>query len=285
MSAAASLPEACSSDAALARLFAQTAGEADRTGVFPKSHVSRLFEAGLLSLAVPRAFGGAGAGLVRCLDAVCDIAQGDPAVALILAMQTIHHAAIARARTWPASLYDTVARTAVRDGAMINALRVEPELGSPARGGLPATTARRTADGWRVSGQKIYSTGSTVLTWYMVWARTDEATPRVGQFIVPAAAAGVRIERTWDQLGMRATESHDVFFDDVLIPADHAADIRLPEDWGGPDPVHQVWNAVLVSAVYHGVALAARDWIAQFLHSRVPSNLGASLATDRKSVV
>lgn len=278
MSVSTLLPSASRLDTLIGELW-QTAGEADRTGVFPRAHLARLFQNGLLSLTVPRAFGGAGAGLVRSSDVMISVAQGDPAVALILAMQTIHHAALARNRTWPETVYETVARTAARDGALINALRVEPELGSPARGGLPATTARRTEEGWRLSGQKIYSTGAPVLTWMHVWAKTDEATPRVGQFLVAADAPGVRIERTWDQLGMRATESHDVFFDDVLVPAEHAVDIRLPSEWAEPDAVQQTWSAVLVSSVYHGVALAARDWTAQWLHDRVPANLGASLAT------
>ena len=46
---------------------------------------------------------------------------------------------------------------------MVLGVRVEPELGTPARGGLPATIARRTPDGWSLSGRKIYSTGSTAL--------------------------------------------------------------------------------------------------------------------------
>ncbi|MDL5472214.1 acyl-CoA dehydrogenase, partial [Klebsiella pneumoniae] len=52
-----------------------------------------------------------------------------------------------------------VFESAVARGALINALRVEPELGSPARGGLPATVLRRGVDGWRLSGHKLYTTG------------------------------------------------------------------------------------------------------------------------------
>jgi alkylation response protein AidB-like acyl-CoA dehydrogenase len=78
-----------------------------------------------------------------------------------------------------------VAEDAVRNGALINALRVEPDLGTPARGGLPATTAVRTADGWRISGRKIYSTGSHGLSWFSVWARSDDPDPLVGAWLVP----------------------------------------------------------------------------------------------------
>ena len=60
-------------------------------------------------------------------------------------------------------------RSAAEDGAFVNSLRVEPELGTPIRGGLPATIARRTANGWALSGRKIYATGSPVLAWNAIW--------------------------------------------------------------------------------------------------------------------
>jgi alkylation response protein AidB-like acyl-CoA dehydrogenase len=67
--------------------------------------------------------------------------------------------------------------------ALINALRVEPDLGSPSRGGLPATIARKTETGWRLRGRKIYSTGAPILKRYTVWAKTDEPNVRVGLFL------------------------------------------------------------------------------------------------------
>src|SRR5690606_38240534 len=94
-----------------------------------------------------------------------------------------------------------------------------------------------------------------------------------------AHAPGVRIEESWDHLGMRATGSHDVVFEDVRIPAEYAADLRPPAAWAAPDPVQANWNAVGIGALYTGVASAARDWIIQFLRNRVPTGLGKSLAT------
>lgn len=66
---------------------------------------------------------------------------------------------------------------------------------------------------------------------------------------------------------------------DVEVPADHAVDLRPPEEWSRPDPQQAAWNAVLLGALYTGVARAARDWLAGFLRARVPANLGAPLAT------
>jgi alkylation response protein AidB-like acyl-CoA dehydrogenase len=186
---------------------------------------------------------------------------------------------MARSLHWPVRLSRRLAKEAVDGIALINALRVEPELGSPARGGLPATIARRTDTGWRLTGRKIYSTGAPILKWYVVWAKTDEAETRVGQFLVPAGLPGTRIVETWDHLGLRASGSHDVIFDDVVVPLDYEIDVRRPEAWRAPDPTQATIHAIFVAAIYHGIAGAARDWLIEFLKTRVPANLGAPLAS------
>jgi alkylation response protein AidB-like acyl-CoA dehydrogenase len=264
---------------ALAERFAERAATYDEQAVAPRQNLAELQAAGLLGLTVSRAFGGGEAGLAETARVVGKVAEGDPSTALILSMQYLMHAGITRSGKWPGAAQALVSRAAVEDGALINALRVEPELGTPARGGLPATIAKRTAEGWSISGEKIYSTGSTVLTFGYVWARTDEAEPRVGGFLVPMSAPGVRIVQSWNQLGMRATESHTVQFENVAIPADYAVDIRSPAEWRQPDPVQSAWQAVLLPSIYDSVARAARSWLIEFLRARVPANLGASLAS------
>lgn len=189
---------------ALADSFGTLAAQDDRQGAFPLRQIEALHGAGLLALTAPRAQGGRGAGLELTARVIAEIGRGDPAVALILVMQYAHLALLDDGR-WPRHLAGAVMRSAVEEGALINALRVEPDLGTPLRGGLPATTARRSGDGWRLSGSKIYSTGSEGLRWGIVWARTDEAEPRVGQFLVAIGAKGVEIVPTWDSLGLRAS--------------------------------------------------------------------------------
>jgi alkylation response protein AidB-like acyl-CoA dehydrogenase len=194
-------------------------------------------------------------------------------------MHYIQHLVMAKSTRWPGRLSRKLAGEAIEGVALINALRVEPELGSPARGGLPSTIARRTETGWRLSGRKIYSTGAPILKWYAVWAKTDEAETRVGLFLVPAGLPGTRIVESWDHLGLRASGSHDVIFEDVVFPLDYEIDVRRPEEWGTPDFTQATVHAIFVAAIYDGVARAARDWLIGFLQTRVPANLGAPLAT------
>ncbi len=265
---------------ALAARFARTAAVHDEAGSFPFENFTDLAEAGLLALRTPRVHGGAGAGVGEAARVIGAIAQGEPATALVLAMQYIQHAALARNPRWPAHLKERLARETVAGISLINALRVEPELGTPARGGLPATTAARDGDKWLVSGHKIYSTGAPILSWYTVWAKTDEAAPRVGLFLVPASRPGIRVVETWDHLGLRASGSHDIIFESVAIPLDHAVDIRPVADWTPEDGLAQQFeNAILLPALYNGIAKAGRDWLVTFLKERTPSNLGKPLAT------
>jgi alkylation response protein AidB-like acyl-CoA dehydrogenase len=263
----------------LAGEFATRVAQHDREASFPFENFEDLSEAGLLALTVPAALGGVGAGALDAARIINIIGKADPSTALVLSMHYIQHLVMARSTRWPGRLSRKLAREAVEGVALINALRVEPDLGSPSRGGLPATIARRTETGWRLSGRKVYSTGAPILKWYAVWARTDEPDLRVGLFLVPAKLPGTRIVETWDHLGLRASGSHDVVFDDVVFPLDHEIDVRKPGEWLVPDFTQATVHAIFVAAIYDGVARAARDWLIEFLNNRVPSNLGASLAT------
>jgi alkylation response protein AidB-like acyl-CoA dehydrogenase len=263
----------------LAADFAKRAAAHDRDASFPFENFQQLSDAGLLSLTVPRERGGLGAGMLESVRVLNQLARGCPSTALVLAMHYIQHYSMAHGRPWPKHLAELMARESVSGLGLVNVLRVEPELGSPSRGGTMATVARRTAEGWRLSGHKIYSTGLPILKWYSVWARTDEAEPRLGTFLVPAGLAGAKIVETWDHAGLRASGSHDLVLEDVLIPSDYEIDVRTPGEWRAGDPTGLIVHGTFVAAIYDGVARAARDWVVQFLQNRKPPNLGAALAT------
>jgi len=260
--------------------FAASADQHDRDASFPFENFEALRRAGLLALTAPKAFGGGGADLATTLKVVQAVARGEAATGLVLCMHYLFQASLNGVRSgWPDALKAEIVGSALQDGGLINALRVEPDLGTPARGGAPATRARRTKQGWRISGRKIYSTGSVALTWMIVWACTDEVEPRVGGFLVHKDAPGWRIEETWDHTGLRASASHDVVFEETLIPLEHALSLALPGSVPQPDPMMSVWAPVLTSAVYDAVARAGRDWFVDWLIERKPANLGASLSS------
>jgi alkylation response protein AidB-like acyl-CoA dehydrogenase len=271
--------EAIARAEALSREFARSAAEVDRNGAFPFANFSALREAELLSLTVSKAHGGQGMGLAAICRIIQAIGGGEPSTALVLAMHYIYHAYPALSGRWKGPVHDAMCQASLDGIALVNVMRVEPELGTPTRGGMPATTARRTAGGFRITGHKLYATGSPLLEYFVTWAKTDDPEPLVGWFMVQRGAAGLRIEETWDHMGMRATGSHDLILDEVTIPLENALDIRPPAGWLPPDPENGAWNNLVLAALYIGVARAAQAWLTGYLHERKPSNLGASLAT------
>ncbi|MBH8562837.1 acyl-CoA/acyl-ACP dehydrogenase [Nostoc sp. CENA67] len=264
---------------ALAKDFATRAAAHDKDGSFPFENFTALHEAGLLSLSIPCELGGQGLELASICRVIEGIAQGDASTALVLTMHYLQHAHAARSRRWHPELYKRLCRESIEGIALLNAARVEPELGTPARGGLPATFAEKTAGGWLLTGHKQYTTGSPILSYFVVWARTTEDEPQVGSFLVPRDLPGLRIVETWDHLGMRATGSHDLILEKVLIPTEYALDIRPISAVPSFDPLISTWGSLTISALYLGVATAARDWLVNYLNERTPSNLGESLAT------
>jgi alkylation response protein AidB-like acyl-CoA dehydrogenase len=260
--------------------LAATAEEHDRAGSFPVDGIAAVQAAGLLTATVAERYGGPGAGLAQTVTILRALGRGDPSVALVSAMTMFLHASQAKEVTWPATIYAEALAESARRPVLINALRVEPELGTPARGGLPATTARRVPGGWSLTGRKIFSTGAVGLRWMMVWASTDEASARVGSFLVRSDSPGITIEPTWDHLGLRASRSDDVILAGTTVPADAVVDLAEPTP-GPPtrDAGLMAWNALGLTALYLGVASAARDWLIGFLNERTPAALGRPLAT------
>lgn len=99
---------------------------------------------------------------------------------------------------------------------------------------------------------------------------------------MPGDTPGIEIHHDWDQLGLRASGSHDVTFTDVRVPSENILDpvergARAEQDNKGLAAL-----GVTVAAIYLGVAHAAQKAFHRFAHERVPANLGHPIArTDR----
>ncbi|MET0494693.1 MAG: acyl-CoA dehydrogenase family protein [Actinoplanes sp.] len=279
------------SDAALAEVTAQiaaTAGEYDRTGDLPWPGLEVAHRAGLLTATVGARYGGPGFGPRPTARILTALGAGDASVGLLAANLLNTHAAQAGRPHWPDAAYDDLLRRSQTGPALANAIRADPELGAPARGGLPKTTATRTADGWLLNGRKAYATGGTGLAYHVVWAVAvepdgDPERPRVGHVIVPGDLPGITWIDTWDHLGLRASNTHDVSYRNVAVPADAFVEILR-----GPDGVYRDPAAVAGPgsfthpALYIGVARAARSAFAAFARDRVPTALGRPIAQTER---
>lgn len=266
-----------------ARILADAAPDADQTGQFPWAGIRAVHKAGLLESTVATRYGGEGATLSDAAHILAALGRGDPSVALISAMTIFNHLGQATKSHWPDDLYRRLLGETKQRPLLLNAARVEPELGSPARGGLPATIARRTAAGWSISGRKRFVTGAHGLTHFLVWAHTDEVPSRVGTFVVANGLPGIEVIENWKSLGMRATGSHDVEYKNVEIPAENALDLVDPSVAQQDNRAHAAINLAL-TAIYLGAAEAAQAAFIQFAHERVPANLGHPIARTERFV-
>ncbi|WP_067682181.1 acyl-CoA dehydrogenase family protein [Nocardia miyunensis] len=271
--------------AALATLtdeISATAVEYDRSAAIPEAGLRVAQRGGYLTATVAGRYGGPELSHREVVRILASIGEGDPSVALIAANNLAAHQAQAVNRGWPENLYAELVRRSAEQPTLVNVIRAEPELGAPARGGLPATTARRTAEGWILNGRKTFATGGTALAYHLVWARTDENPVRVGHFIVPADSDGITWHDTWDHLGLRASNTHDVTYTNVVVAEDNLIEIpfregvyRDPASASGPTSFGHV-------ALYVGVARAARRAFADFARTRVPAALGHPIADTER---
>ena len=269
--------------AAVTAALAAAAPAADASGAFPWEGIRAVQAAGLLEATVGARYGGLDLSLGDLGRLLIALGRGDPSVALISSMTLFTHRRQAQGGAWPEPLYRRLLAESRAGLVLINAARVEPDLGSPSRGGLPDTIARRISGGWSISGAKRFVTGAGGLTHLLVWARTDESPARVGSFLVPTGAPGILIRENWRSLGMRATCSHDVTFEQVEIPQDHAVDL-VESGLGQQDNLAGAATNLALTAIYLGAAKAAQEAFLNFAKSRVPGNLGRPLAQTERFI-
>lgn len=259
----------------LASGFALRAAEHDLEGSFPFENFEEMRREGYLKLTVPAEFGGEECSLYEMLLSQERIARGDGSTALAVGWHVGLMLHLRSIRSWPSALFERICLDVVNHGTMINSFASEPATGSPSRGGKPQTTAAKTDGGWFINGRKTFSTMSPILNRFIVTAGVEN-TDIVAEFLVEKDDK-VRIEETWNTLGMRATGSHDVILDRVFVPNDHLiTDIektkkRTVADDGAGWLLH-------IPACYLGIAYAARDFAIRFANSYRPNSLPGPIA-------
>lgn len=257
----------------LAAHFAERAARHDREGSFPFENFADLRAAGFFALTVPRSHGGFEASIATYLRVQEELAHGDGSTALAFMMHAKLFGQQRDGPSYPERWFDEFCRGAIEDGWLCNTVASEEGLGSPAGGGLPDTVATPFEGGWVLNGRKTFTTMAPLLRCFIVLTRIDgPAGPEVANFVVYPDDPGVRIEETWDSLGMRGTGSHDFVLEGCRLPADRLATRRAA---GSPDArgaAGMAWFALGVAATSIGVARAARDYAVAFARERTPNN-------------
>jgi alkylation response protein AidB-like acyl-CoA dehydrogenase len=192
----------------------------DEAGTFPHAVVRQLGELGLMGIAVPEAYGGAGLGALATAVVVEELARHDGSLALTVASHNglgqghlLRYGSEAQKQRWlpPLARGERLAAWAL----------TEPGSGSDAAG-LAATAVRR-GTGWVLEGTKTFITQGTVGDTFVVLALTDPPRRQHGitAFVLEKGMKGFTQKPIHDKLGMRSSDTGELHLDAVEVPDEH----------------------------------------------------------------
>jgi alkylation response protein AidB-like acyl-CoA dehydrogenase len=195
------------------------AGQWDREEIFPEAAVRKMGALGLMGMMVPAEYGGAGIGAVGYSLALQEIAYACASTAVTMSVTNLSAEPLLAfgSEEQKQRFLAPLAR-----GEMLGAFAVtEPEAGSDP-GGM-TTRAEAQGDYYRLNGSKVFITNGSRADVIILVARTgQEKTNRgLSAFLLTKGMPGFRIGRSEEKMGLRASETVELIFEDCLIPKDN----------------------------------------------------------------
>ncbi|MEC9274304.1 MAG: acyl-CoA dehydrogenase family protein, partial [Candidatus Neomarinimicrobiota bacterium] len=192
------------------------AKEIDQTSRFPSEVISKLGDLGILSIPVPKRYGGSGMDNVAYAAAIMELAKADASIAITVAAHT-------SLGTMPIVLSGTEEQKKeyvpkLASGEILGAFGLtEPEAGSDA--GATKTTAEKKGKDFIVNGGKIFITNAGVagLLSFTAQIIEDGKNKGIGAFIVPTDINGLTISEPEKKMGWKASDTRQLFFNNMLI--------------------------------------------------------------------
>jgi len=194
--------------------------EWDEKQVFPREILSRLGELGFMGILIPPEYGGSGLGYMEYITIVEELSRVDGSVGISVAA----HNSLCTGHIFTFGTEDQKQRFVVplAKGEKIGAWSLtEPEAGSDAGG--TQTTARLDGNHWVLNGQKTFTTHGTYGDICVAMAMTNKPAGHHGisAFIVEKGTPGFSAGKKENKLGLRASDTSTVIFDDCRIPQDN----------------------------------------------------------------
>ena len=238
------------------------AQEADETETFPEEAWDGLAALDLTGLTTPEQYGGFDADRLTYAVVNEEVAYGQLAVATALSVHCLATSCLAEFGS------DALKQEYLPDMAGGRPVGMFA-LSEPGAGSNPAemtTTARREDDEYVISGEKQWITNGERGEVCIVFAKTDPDDPSsVTQFLVPKSA-GIEVGKKEEKLGLRASDTTGLTFDDVRIPAEN----RLTEEGRGLSAAFHVLTGgrIGIAAQAVGLAQAALDEAVDYANER-----------------
>ena len=231
--------------------------EWDEHGDFPHEVVKKMGELGLMGVIFPEELGGSGLGYVEYVLAIEELSRVDGSVGIIIASHNslcTNHIMLAgndeQRKRWIPKL---------ASGEWLGAWGLtEPGSGSDA-GGM-RTTAVRQGDNWVLNGSKTFITNASHANCAVVMTLTDKAKATHGGitgFVVERGTPGFRSGKKENKLGLRASDTGELIFEDCVIPAEN----MLGTEGSGFKDAMRVLDGgrISIAALSLGIARGALD--------------------------
>ncbi|HXV93348.1 MAG TPA: acyl-CoA dehydrogenase family protein [Pseudonocardia sp.] len=198
-------------------------GDYYERGEFPYDLVAKMGRMGLFGLPFPEEHGGMGGDYFALCLALEELARVDSSVAITLeagvslgAMPVFRFGTDAQKARW---------LPALTAGERLGAFGLtEPGGGSDA--GATRTTARIEGDEWVINGSKAFITNSgtditSIVTVTAVTGEREGGKKEISAIVVPAGTPGFTVSKKYSKVGWNASDTRELFFDDVRVPAEN----------------------------------------------------------------
>lgn len=255
------------------RYIRPVARELDEEERAPLDLIEPAYQSGLMNLTVPEQFGGQGLDHLTAAIIVEELAAGCAGVATTLFANGLALLPIMIAGTDEQK--HQFLTPVVSQPRLASFCLTEPGAGSDA--GSVATTAAKNGDDYVINGTKTFITNGGIADLYVVVVSTDRSRGQRGLslFCVPADTPGVSAGRKEKKMGIRSSQTADVIFEDVRVPAQNML--------GRPGRGFQVtmktldMSRPLVGAMAVGIAREALDQAISY--SRARRQFGQAIAS------
>ena len=245
----------------------------DEAGEFPLATIKELGKLGLMGMIFPSEYGGAGMGYIEYATAIEELSRVDGSVGISVAAHTSlcsNHIFIAGTEEQKKKYLSKLAT-----GEFIGAWGLtEPSAGSDA--GSARMTAVRKRRSWVLNGTKTFCTNGHYADVLVVLAVTDRAshTHGLSAFIVEKDTRGFRAGKKENKLGLRASDTAELVFEDCEVPAENL----LGQEGGGFSDAMRVLDGGRISIAALGLGMAVGAFEAALKYSKQREQFGKPIS-------
>jgi alkylation response protein AidB-like acyl-CoA dehydrogenase len=190
--------------------------EMDESARMPRSLITQLFELGVMGIEIPESAGGAGGTFFHSVLAVEALSRVDPSVGVLVDVQnTLVINALLR---WGS---DGLKQTCLpRLASQAVGAYALSEAGSGSDAFALATRAAECGDGFAITGRKLWITNANEADVFIVFANVnpDAGYRGITAFVVERGASGFTVGKKEDKLGIRASSTCELIFEDCRVP-------------------------------------------------------------------